>query len=52
MRRVAECRNCVRQTGHNPDAHEGVSGRIAMGGVTKVEPPVDAVTVAIWYNLV
>ena len=31
---------------------EGVYGRIAVGGVTKVESPLDAITETVWYNLV
>jgi len=31
---------------------EGVLGRAAVGGVTKVESPLDAITETVWYNLV
>lgn len=31
---------------------EGGSKRIAVGGVTKVESPLDAITETVWYNLV
>ena len=35
-----------------PGKGEGVLGRAAVGGVTKVESPLDAITETVWYNLV
>ena len=54
--RAVGMRGFVASRGAKAPGHtgkgEGVLGRAAVGGVTKVESPLDAITETVWYNLV